>query len=176
MRKPPASLEGLREYSVRPLYARPPADRTDCEDDVTIAPWEYLFKAFNSVNFPDLFWPTVVASGVLLIVLVVLYNVRTRQLRHHPPYLELYEWLLWTGVISFFLLLTYALFVFDFLFVITTELLMVGVFLWVRFVRFPPIVAAYERQLARQRYISRQTFTRPESTIRPKPVRRRRRR
>jgi hypothetical protein len=143
---------------------------------VTIKPWEYFFKAFNSVNFPDLFWPTVAVSGVLLVLVVVLYNVRTRQLRHHPPYLELYEWLLWTGVISFFLLLTYALFVFDFLFVLVTELIMVGVFLWVRFIRFPPILAAYERQLARQRYVSRQTFVRPESTIRPKPVRRRRRR
>jgi hypothetical protein len=143
---------------------------------VKLAPWEYLFVAFNSQNFPDLFWPTSIASLVLLVVVVVLYNVRTRQLRRHPPYLELYEWLLWTGVISFFLLLTYALFVFDFLFVILTELIMVGVFLWVRFVRFPPIFAAYERQLARQRYVTRQTFARPESTIRPKPVRRRRRR
>ena len=141
-----------------------------------LAPWDYLFVAFNSLNFPDLFWPTTIASLVLLVLVVVLYNVRTRQLRRHPPYLELYEWLLWTGVISFFLLLTYALFVFDFLFVILTELIMVGVFLWIRFVRFPPIFAAYERQLARQRYVTRQTFARPESTIRPKPVRRRRRR
>jgi hypothetical protein len=169
------------------VYPRPPAEpnrsasrerqpAASLEVDVTIAPWDYLFKAFNSVNFPDLFWPTVVASAVLLVLVVVLYNVRTRQLRHHPPYLELYEWLLWTGVISFFLLLTYGLFVFDFLFVIVTELVMVAVFVWVRFVRFPPLLAAYERQLARQRYVSRQTFARPESTIRPKPVRRRRRR
>lgn len=143
---------------------------------MTIPPWEYVFTAFNSVNFPDLFWPTVVASLVLLVLVVVLYNVRTRQLRHHPPYLELYEWLLWTGVISFFLLLVYALFVFDFLFVIVTELVMVATFLWIRFVRFPPILAAYERQLARQRYVTRRTYVRPESTIRPKPVRRRRRR
>jgi hypothetical protein len=150
--------------------------RTNLEVDVKIAPWEYLFKAFNSVNFPDLFWPTVVGSAVLLVLVVILYNVRIRQLRHHPPYLELYEWLLWTGVIAFFLLLTYSVFVFDFLFVIVTELVMVAVFLWVRFIRFPPLLTAYQRQLARQRYVSRQTFARPESTIRPKPVRRRRRR
>ncbi len=143
---------------------------------MTLPPWEYLFKSFNSANFPDLFWPTVVVSGALLLALVVLYNVRTRQLRRHPPYLELYEWLLWTGVIAFFLLLTYALFVFDFFFVLITEIVTVAVFLWVRFVRFPPILAAYERQLARARYVSRQTFSRPESTIRQRPVRRRRRR
>lgn len=143
---------------------------------MTLRPWEYLFLSFNSANFPDLFWPTVVASLALLALVVALYNVRTRHLRHHPPYLDLYEWLLWTGVISFFLLIVYALFVFDFLFVIVTEVVMVAVFLWIRFVRFPPILAAYERQLARQRYVSRQTYARPESTIRPKPVRRRRRR
>lgn len=153
-----------------------PSQPSGADRRVTRKPWEYLFDAFNSVNFPDLFWPTVVASLVLLVLLVVLYNVRTRQLRHHPPYLELYEWLLWTGVISFLLILTYALFVFDFLFLIVTELIMVGVFLWVRFLRFPPILAAYERQLARARYVSRRTYTRPEATIRPKPVRRRRRR
>ena len=36
--------------------------------------------------------------------------------------------------------------------------------------------AAYERQLAKQRYFSRQRFSHPESTIRTKSSRRRRRR
>ena len=49
-------------------------------------------------------------------MLVILYNVRTRALRHHPPYLELYEWLLWTGIILFGLLLVFCLFVWDFIF------------------------------------------------------------
>jgi hypothetical protein len=142
---------------------------------VTLAPWRYLFVAFNSRNFHDLFWPTVVASLVLLVVLVALYNIRTRQLRHHPPYLDLYEWLLWTGVILFFLLVMYGLFVFDYIFVIVTEAIGLGVMVWVRFIHYPPILAAYERQLAKQRYFSRQRYVRPETTIRPKTARRRRR-
>jgi hypothetical protein len=142
---------------------------------VTLAPWQYLFVSFNSHEFHDLFWPTIVASLVLLVVLVAVYNIRTRQLRHHPPYLDLYEWLLWTGVILFFLLVIYGLFVFDFIFVIVTEVIGLGVMVWVRFIHFPPLLAAYERQLAKQRYFSRQRYVRPETTIRPKTARRRRR-
>jgi hypothetical protein len=48
--------------------------------------------------------------------------------------------------------------------------------IWVRFVRFPPYFRAYERQLAKQRYYSRERFSKPESTIRTRTSRRRRRR
>ena len=37
---------------------------------------------------------------------VVLYNVRTRALHRHAPYLDLWEWMLWTGLALFGLLLT----------------------------------------------------------------------
>jgi hypothetical protein len=147
---------------------------------VKLPPWEYLFLPFNSRNFHDLFYPTWVGSLVLLVVVVILYNVRTRQLRGHPPYQDLYEWLLWTGVIMFGLLLVYSVFVFDFLFVIITIPAGLAVFVWVRFIHFPPILAAYEAKLARQRYFTRLKFAHPESTIRSKattrPNRRRRRR
>ena len=52
---------------------------------MTLAPWEYLFQSFNSDNFPDMFHPTWIASLVLLVVLVVLYNVRTRALTATRP-------------------------------------------------------------------------------------------
>src|SRR5205814_3101299 len=78
---------------------------TPSERNVKLLPWQYLFLPFNSRNFHDLFYPTWGGALVLLVILVILYNVRTRQLRNHPPYLELYEWLLWTGVIAFGLLL-----------------------------------------------------------------------
>ena len=131
-----------------------------------LAPWQYLFLPFNSRNFHDLFYPTWIGALVLLIVVIAIYNVRTRQLHSHPPYLDLYEWLLWTGVVGFGLLLTEALFVFDFLFVVLTIPIMLAVFVWVRFVHFPPILAAYEQKLARQRYFSRLKYAHPESTIR----------
>jgi hypothetical protein len=93
---------------------------------VTLAPWDYLFLSFNHRNFPDLFHPTWVASLVLLVVLSLLYTTRTRALRRHPPYLEMWEWLWWTGLITFSLLIIEALFVFDLFLVLTTEVIGIG--------------------------------------------------
>jgi len=135
---------------------------------VTLPPWEYLFESFNDDLFPDLFNAIWIFSLIGLIATVVLYNMRSRQLRRHQVYLDMYEWLLWAGVIFFFMLLTYALFHFDFLFVVLSIPVGVGILLWIRFVRFPPYLAAYETQLARSRYYSKQKFAHPESTIRPK--------
>ena len=135
---------------------------------MTLPPWEYLFLQFDDRNFPDLFNAIWVFSAIGMLATVLLYNLRTRQLRRHQVYLELYEWLLWSGVIFFFLLLVYALFHFDFLFVVLSIPVGVGILLWIRFVRFPPALAAYETQLARARYYSKQKFAHPEATIRPK--------
>ena len=143
---------------------------------MTRAPWEYLFESFNAFNFPDLFYQTVGASIVGLVVLLVLYNVRTRQLHRHRPYLDMYEWLLWTGLITFSLLLVGAVFVFDFFLILATAITGVATLVWVRFRRFPPLILAYERQLARQRYVSRQRATDPEATIRRRAGGRRQRR
>lgn len=135
---------------------------------MTLPPWEYLFLPFNDNNFPDLFNAVWVFSVIGMLATVLLYNLRSRQLRRHQVYLDMYEWLLWAGVIFFFMLLTYALFHFDFLFVVLSIPVGVGILLWIRFVRFPPSLAAYETQLARARYYSKQKFAHPESTIRPK--------
>ena len=143
---------------------------------VKLAPWEYLFVAFNSRNFHDLFYPIWIASLLLLVAVVVLYNVRTRQLHKHPPYLDLYEWMLWTGVITFGLLLIFSVFVFDFIFVLATIVIGCGVFVWARFRRFPPMFAAYETKLAKARYFSRMKYAKPEATIRSKSTKRARRR
>ncbi len=135
---------------------------------MTLPPWEYLFVPFNDVNFPDLFNPTWVFALVGLVATVLLYNVRTNRLRRHQVYVDMYEWILWAGVIFFFLILLYAVFHFDFLFVVISIPIGVGILLWIRFVRYPPTLAAYETQLARARYYSKQKFAHPESTIRPK--------
>lgn len=139
---------------------------------MTLPPWEYLFTSFNSVNFPDLFHPTWIASGILLIVLIVLYNVRTRRLHKHAPYLDLWEWLWWTGLITFGLLMVEALFVFDFILVLATAIIGLGTLVWIRFFRFPPLLRAHEQRLARQRYYTKQKFAAPEATIRRRGGRR----
>jgi hypothetical protein len=143
---------------------------------VTLAPWDYLFLSFNNRNFPDLFHPTWISSLVLLVILGVLYAVRTRQLHRHPPYLDMWEWMWWTGLITFSLLIIEALFVFDLFLVLLTELIGIGTLVWIRFRRFPPILAAHEARLARERYFSKQKFADPEATIRRRGSRRSQRR
>jgi hypothetical protein len=148
---------------------------------LTLLPWEYLFLPFRDWSegkpgFPDLYKPVWIASLVLLVILIILYTVRTRALHRHRDYLDMYEWLFWTGLTTFSLLLVESLFQFDFFLVLTTIVVGLGTLVWVRFRKFPPILAAYEHRLARQRYFSRTKFQRPESTIRPKTARRSRRR
>ena len=143
---------------------------------MTLAPWDYLFLSFNHRNFPDLFHPTWIASLSLLVVLGILYSVRTRALRKHPPYLEMWEWLWWTGLITFSMLVIESLFVFDLFLVLVTELIGLGTLVWIRFRRFPPILAAHEAKLARERYYSKQKFADPEATIRRRGSRRQQRR
>lgn len=143
---------------------------------MTLAPWDYLFLSFSHRNFADLFHPTWIGSTILLVVLGVLYWVRTRQLRKHPPYLDMWEWMWWTGLITFSLLVIESLFVFDFFLVLATELIGIGTLVWIRFRRFPPILAAHETRLARERYYSKQKFADPEATIRRRGGRRSQRR
>ncbi|HYH93272.1 MAG TPA: hypothetical protein VD763_08955 [Candidatus Saccharimonadales bacterium] len=143
---------------------------------MALAPWDYLFESFSSPNFPDIFHPIWISAAVLLIVLAVLYTVRTRALHRHPPYVDLWEWLWWTGLITFSMIIIEALFVFDFLIVLLTLVIGIGALIWIRFFRFPPILRVYEARLARERYFSKQKFADPEATIRRRGGRRQQRR
>jgi len=136
-------------------------------------PWEYFWNAFSKVNFPDLFDQIWIASAVLLVVLIVVYVLRTRALHRHRLYLDMWEWIFWAGLITFFLLIVGAIFAFDFAVILVILFGGLLTMAWARFRRYPPLFEAYEHQLARQRYLARTRSTRPEATIRQKSVRRR---
>ena len=136
-----------------------------------LLPWEYLFTRFSAHAFPDIYTPLWVATLVLLVGLIVLYNVRTRALHRHAPYLDLYEWLLWSGISLFGLILVAAIFNFYLIVLLVIMVTGLAVLVWVRFIRFPPMLDAYEHKLAKQRYFTRTKFAHPESTIRPKGAR-----
>ena len=138
-----------------------------------LLPWEYFWVAFNSINFPDLFNPIWVTSLVLLIVLIVLYVLRTRALHRHRLWLDMWEWLFWSGLITFFLLIVGSIFQFDFAVIVVILGSGLLTMAWARFRRYPPLFEAYEHQLARQRYLARSRQSRPEATIRSRNVRRR---
>ena len=117
--------------------------------------------------------PRIWASLALLVVLVILYNVRTRALHRHAVYLEMWEWLWWTGLITFSLIIIEALFVFDYFIVLATQVIGIGTLVWIRFLRFPPLFAAYEARLARDRYIRQKRFADPDATIKKRTTVRR---
>jgi hypothetical protein len=135
-----------------------------------------MFKAFNAFNVPDLYGPLTVASVLWLIASIAVYNIRSRQLRRHAVYVQMYEWMMWTGAITASLMFVYWIFHFDMVIVLGTLFAGLATLVWVRYRKFPPEFAAYERQLAKQRYFTRERFAHPETTIRTKSSRRRRRR
>lgn len=126
----------------------------------------FLAGGFSPQNFPDLFYPVSAAALVLLVAAIVLYNVQTRRLRHHPPLVTLQEWLFWTGLAVFGLLLVYAIFKFYFVFVLVTLVIGLGVFVWIRFFLFPPRIEAYNQALRRERFLNQKRFRDPDATIR----------
>jgi hypothetical protein len=140
---------------------------------LNLFPWDYFWIGFNKHNFPDLFDPLWMGSGVLLIVLIVVYVMRTRALHRHRHYLDMWEWLFWSGLITYFLIVVGAIFQFDFAVVMVILLAGLSTMVYARFRKYPPLFEAYEHQLARQRYLARARSTRPEATIRTKGVRRR---
>lgn len=134
---------------------------------------------FAADTFQDIFYPITAAAGILLIVAVVLYNVQVRRLHRHPPLVALQEWLLWTAVIVFGLVLVEAVFHFWFVTVVATLVIGLGTFVWIRFFHFPPIIEAYDRQVRRARYLAQERaatrYQDPSATIRTRRQRRRRR-
>ena len=144
-------------------------------------PWNHistLLTGFNDTNFHALYTPTWELALALLLVGVVFYNFQGRRLHAYSVFLDLNEWLLWTSVGTFSLLLMFSLFGFDFIFVLPTMVGGAALFLWIRFWHFPPIIRAYEERLARQRYFQHSKTSHPAETIRAKatakPKRRRR--
>ena len=131
-------------------------------------PWDYFFVAFSKDLFPDLFDPIWMASLVMLVVLIALYTLRTRALHRHRLYLDMWEWLFWTGLITFFLVIVGAIFRFDFIVILIILVAGLGTLAYARFRRYPPLFEAYEHQLARQRYLARARSAKPEATIRTK--------
>lgn len=128
----------------------------------------FLEGGFSPDNFQDLFYPITIAALVFLVATVVLYNVQSRRLRHHPPLVNLQEWLFWTGLSVFGLLLVYAIFKFYFVFVLLTLIVGIGTMVWIRFYRFPPLILAYNSILRREQYLSQKRYATADSTIRTK--------
>ena len=135
-----------------------------------------LAKQFTAQNFGDLFTPIWVAAAIGLLVSIALYNIRSRQLHRHEPLRALQEWLLWTGLTMFGLILVGTLFRFYFLFILIFIVSGIAAFVWIRFLRFPPYIEAYYEQLRRARFYSQARYKQAETTVRARRGRNQKRR
>ena len=142
---------------------------------MTLGPLDYLRIPFNQQNFPDLFTPIWVAALCLLVGQIVMYNVRSQQQHRHEPLRTMQEWLLWTGMVVFGLVLVATVFAFYFFVILLTVLIGLATYVWVRFFRFPPMIEVYNEQLRRARFFSQSRYEQPEATVRTRRTRRRRR-
>jgi hypothetical protein len=143
---------------------------------VSVSPFEDLFHYLGlpfspditdkGGGFPDIFNPIWVAALVLLVGTVILYNVRVRQLHRYEPLRNLQEWLLWTGLITFGLVLVGTVFRFYFLFILLFIVIGLATFVWIRFFKFPIEIEAYNEQLRRNRFFSQSKYKAAESTVR----------
>ena len=133
---------------------------------MTQAPWDYLLQQWNSELFPDIYWPFTIAVIVFFVGQIAIYNIRTRQLHKFEPLVGMQEWLLWTGVVTFGLLMVMTVFHWYFLLVLATLVIGLGTYIWVRFVYFPPLIAGYNQHLRRTRFFSQEKYKHPEATIR----------
>jgi Na+-transporting methylmalonyl-CoA/oxaloacetate decarboxylase gamma subunit len=137
---------------------------------------EPLKTVFDEQHFSELFLPIWVAAAIGLLITIVLYNVRSRQLHRHEPLRTLQEWLLWTGLTTFGLILVGAVFHFYFLFILIFIVTGIAAFIWVRFYRFPPYIEAYNEQIKRARFFSQARHKQAETTVRARRSRDQRRR
>ena len=88
------------------LARRAGEDPTTARSNVRLPPWDYLFTRFTRAHVPRHLHAALGRVGrPARGVLIVLYNVRTRALHRHAVYLDMWEWLLWTGITLFGLLL-----------------------------------------------------------------------
>lgn len=139
---------------------------------MTLSPLDYLKLGFSDANFPDLFNATWGAALVLIVVQILIYNALTRRYRRYPPLIAMQEWMLWTGITVFGLLIVGAIFHFSFVFILAFIAGGIGFYVWARFFHWPPIIEAYNEQLRRQRFFSQARYKHPEATLRSKRRRR----
>jgi hypothetical protein len=144
-------------------------------------PWNQLnilLTGFDNNNFPAIWNPSWQLAAAMIILCIVFYNFQGRRLHAYSVFLDLNEWLMWTTIGVFALLAMFTVFNFDFIFALPTIVGGAALFIWIRFIHFPPLIRAYEERLARQRYFQRSKTSHPSETIRAKaaakPKRRRR--
>ena len=112
-----------------------------------------LFDALTPLNFPDLFTLLWVASLVILVGAILVYNAAQRRYRRYPAILSLHEWVFWSIVVTWGIVPLLVIIHVPLLLVLLIVVPGMAVALWATFVKFPPIVAAANDEIRRRRFV-----------------------
>ena len=112
-----------------------------------------LFDALTPLNFPDLFTLLWVASLVILIGAILVYNAAQRQYRRYPAILSLHEWVFWSIVVTWGIVPLLVIIHVPLLLVLLIVVPGMLVAVWATFVKFPPVIAAANDEIRRRRFV-----------------------
>jgi len=133
-----------------------------------------LFATFTPLNFKDLFTLMWVASLVIIVGSITVYTVAQSRYRRYPAILALHEWVFWSIIVTWGVAPLLVIVHVPLLLLLLVVVPGMGVALWASFIKFPPIIAAANNEIRRQRFVPpprRPAQARP----RPTPAGRRRR-
>jgi hypothetical protein len=112
-----------------------------------------LFEAVTPLNFPDFFTLLWVASLVIVVGSVLVYNAAGRRYRRYPAILALHEWVFWALVVTWAVVPLLVIIHVPLLLILLIVVPGVGVAAWATFVRFPPLIAAANDEIRRHRFV-----------------------
>jgi hypothetical protein len=133
-----------------------------------------LFDPFTPIGFRDLF--TLMWAGALIIVIgsVFVYTAAQRRYRRYPAILALHEWVFWSIIVTWGLVPLLVVIHVPLAMILLVVLPGLAIAAWASFVKFPPVIAAMNDEIRRQRFVPPPRRTDRERA-RPTPAGRRRR-
>ncbi|HEX6138835.1 MAG TPA: hypothetical protein VF013_00035 [Candidatus Limnocylindria bacterium] len=133
-----------------------------------------LLDPFTPISFPDLF--TLMWAGSLVIVAgaIAVYSAAQSRYRRYPAILALHEWVFWSIVVTWGITPLLVVIHVPLLLILLLVVPGMAVAVWATYVKFPPIIAAMNDEIRRQRFVPPRRRNERERA-RPTPAGRRRR-
>ena len=126
-----------------------------------------LFDSLTTDNFPDLFTLLWVTALVMIAVSIAIYWDAGKRYRRYPVLLSMHEWIFWSVVLPWSLVLLLVITHVPFIVVLLAVLPGMAILLWARFVKYPPLIAAANDEVRRRRFVPP---ARVEARGRPRPT------
>lgn len=112
-----------------------------------------LTDPFTPALFPDLFTWMWVAGLVVSIGAIVVYNLAGSRYRRYPVLLALHEWVFWPIIVTFGIVPLLVVIGVPLLITVPILLAGLGTAAWATFVKFPPLIAAANDEIRRQKFV-----------------------